>query len=87
MILFWYGKRLCGPNDYKFKKEIMEKGHRTAYVVHPGSTKMYKDLKEYYWGNNMERKIIDFVSKCFTCQLVKAEHQRPAGFVTAIGNS
>lgn len=26
----------------------------------------------------MKRKIVDFVSKCLTCQFVKAEHQRPA---------
>ncbi|XP_059669045.1 uncharacterized protein LOC132314167 [Cornus florida] len=25
---------------------------------------MYRDLKEYYWWNNMKREIIEFVTKC-----------------------
>lgn len=59
----------------------MEEAHGTSYSVHPKSTKMYKDMEEYHWWNNMKRKIIDFVSKCLTCQVVKAEHQRPAGLL------
>lgn len=74
----WYGKRLCVPNDPELKREIMEEAHETSYSVHPGSTKMYKDLKEYYWWNNMKREIANFVSKCLNCQLVKTEHQMPA---------
>lgn len=59
------------------KREIMKEVHKTIYSVHPRSTKMYKDLKEYYWWNNMKREITDFVSKCLTCQLVKEKHQKP----------
>lgn len=36
------------PNDPVLKRKIMEEAHETFYLVHPGSTKMYKDLKEYY---------------------------------------
>jgi len=39
----------CVPNDPELKREIMEEAHGTTYAVHIGSTKMYKDLKEYYW--------------------------------------
>lgn len=59
----------------------MEEAHGAAYVVHPGSTKMYKDLKEHYWWNNMKREIAEFVAKCLTCQKVKAEHQKPSGLL------
>ena len=38
------GKRLCVPNDFALKKEIMEEDHHTPYSVHPGSTKMYRDI-------------------------------------------
>ena len=38
------GKRLCVPNDFALKKEIMEEDHHTPYSVHPGSTKMYHDI-------------------------------------------
>ncbi|ONK55503.1 uncharacterized protein A4U43_UnF2330 [Asparagus officinalis] len=40
---------------------------------------MYKDLKRYFWWSGMRREIADYVAKCYTCQRVKAEHQRPAG--------
>ena len=47
-------------------------------LVYSGSTKMYRTLKEHYWWNGMKKEIAGFVSRCLTCQQVKAEHQRPA---------
>ena len=38
---------------------------------------MYRTLKEHYWWNGMKKEIVSFVSKCLTCQHVKAVHQRP----------
>ncbi|TYK07675.1 pol protein [Cucumis melo var. makuwa] len=40
--------------------------------MHPGSTKMYQDLKRVYWWRNMKREVAEFVSKCLVCQQVKA---------------
>ena len=42
---------------------------------------MYQDLKQRYWWPGMKRDVVDFVSKCLTCQQIKAEHQRPAGLL------
>ena len=42
---------------------------------------MYKDLQLLYWWPGMKKDIRRFVSECLTCQLVKAEHQRPAGLL------
>ncbi|XP_055821764.1 uncharacterized protein LOC129890222 [Solanum dulcamara] len=39
--------------------------------------KMYHDLSQHYWWCGMKRDIVEFVSRCFTCQQVKCEHQRP----------
>ena len=72
------GTRLCVPDVDELRKEIMKKAHFSAYSIHPGSTKMYHDLKDTYWWNGMKRDIADFVSKCLTCQQVKLEHQRPS---------
>lgn len=57
----------------------MIEAHIYPYSVHPGSTKMYKDLQKLYWWPGMKLDITRLVSKCLTCQQVKAEHQRPAG--------
>ncbi|OMO91869.1 reverse transcriptase [Corchorus capsularis] len=76
-----FGSRLCVPNDFVLKREILEEAHGSRFTIHPGGTKMYKDLKENFWWNNMKREIAQFVSQCLVCQQVKAEHQRPSGLL------
>ena len=78
------GHRLCVPDSEDLKKEIMEEAHSSAYAMHPGSTKMYHTLKQHYWWKGMKREIAEFVSRCLTCQQVKAEHQRPAGLLQSL---
>nr|GEZ11562.1 hypothetical protein [Tanacetum cinerariifolium] len=58
---------------------IMHESHKSRYSIHPGSEKMYQDLKKLYWWPNMKADIATYVSKCLTCMRVKAEHQRPSG--------
>ena len=67
------GIRLCVPNVDELRKEIME-AYFSAYSIHPGSTKMYHDLKDTYWWNGIKKDIADFVSKCLTCQQVRLKH-------------
>ena len=52
-----FGERLCVPNDLELKREILREAHSSGYTVHPGSTKMYKDLKRNFWWNNIKREI------------------------------
>ena len=76
-----FDNQLCVPNDPDLKEEILKKAHNTSYTIHPGGTKMYRDLRETFWWNNMKRQIVQYVSQCLMCQQVKIEHQRPAGFL------
>ncbi|GJV68606.1 putative reverse transcriptase domain-containing protein [Tanacetum coccineum] len=55
--------------------------HKSKYSIHPGSDKMYQDMKKLYWWPNMKANIATYVSKCLTCAKVKAEHQRPSGLL------
>ncbi|KAL2232344.1 UNVERIFIED_CONTAM: Transposon Tf2-11 polyprotein [Sesamum indicum] len=73
------GKRICVPNVEELSMEIMHEAHYAPYAMHPGSTKMYRDLRPYYWWPTMKKNVAEFVAKCLTCQQVKAEHQAPAG--------
>ncbi|GKB48559.1 putative reverse transcriptase domain-containing protein [Tanacetum coccineum] len=57
---------------------IMHESHKSKYSIHPGSDKMYQDMKKLYWWPNMKANIATYVSKCLTCAKVKAEHQRPS---------
>ncbi|GJY93318.1 putative reverse transcriptase domain-containing protein [Tanacetum coccineum] len=62
---------------------IMHESHKSKYSIHPGSEKMYQDVKKLYWWINMKADIAAYVSKCLTCTRVKAEHQRPSGLIVA----
>ncbi|GJY77811.1 putative reverse transcriptase domain-containing protein [Tanacetum coccineum] len=46
---------------------IMHESHKSKYSIHPGSDKMYQDLRRLYWWPNMKAKIATYVSKCLTC--------------------
>nr|GEU41115.1 putative reverse transcriptase domain-containing protein [Tanacetum cinerariifolium] len=46
---------------------IMHESHKSKYSIHPGSDKMYQDLKKLYWWSNIKGDIATFVSKCLTC--------------------
>ncbi|GJX61739.1 putative reverse transcriptase domain-containing protein [Tanacetum coccineum] len=45
---------------------IMHESHKSKYSIHPGSDKMYQDLKKLYWWPNMKAEIATYVSKCLT---------------------
>ncbi|GJR96821.1 putative reverse transcriptase domain-containing protein [Tanacetum coccineum] len=60
---------------------IMYESHKLKYYVHPGSNKMYQDMKQLYWWPNMKADNATYVSKCLTCLRVKAEHQKPSGLL------
>ncbi|GKV02557.1 hypothetical protein SLEP1_g14986 [Rubroshorea leprosula] len=77
--ILWFDDRLCVPRDHALRHEIMGDAHYISYTIHPGSTKMYRDLRSTFWWRNMKREIAKFVSQCLTCQKVKAEHQRLPG--------
>ncbi|GKF03180.1 putative reverse transcriptase domain-containing protein [Tanacetum coccineum] len=60
---------------------ILHESYKSKYSIHPGSNKMYQDMKKLYWWPNMKADIATYVRKCLTCAKVKAEHQRPPGLL------
>ena len=73
--------RLCMPDDDGLKEEILSKANRSQYNFHPGSTKMYQNLRQHYWWNGMKKDVAKYVAKCLTCQQVKAQHCKPGGLL------
>ncbi|GKB34750.1 putative reverse transcriptase domain-containing protein [Tanacetum coccineum] len=63
------------------KDLVMHELHKSKYSIHPGSDKMYQDLKPLYWWPNMKASIATYVSKCLTYAKVKAEHHNPSGLL------
>nr|GEW00113.1 reverse transcriptase domain-containing protein [Tanacetum cinerariifolium] len=58
---------------------IMHKSHKSKYSIHPGSDKMYQDLKKLYWWPNIKVEIATYVSKCLTCAKAKVRDSQLTG--------
>ena len=80
----YFRHRLCVPNDKELKQKFLFEAHNTVFTMHPGGNKMYQDLKQFYWWKGMKRDVTEYVSKCLTCQQVKAEHQVPIGLLNPL---
>ncbi|XP_072080982.1 uncharacterized protein [Arachis hypogaea] len=65
------------PDVGTLRRDIL-KAHKSGFSIHPGSTKMYNDLKAMFWWPGMKNDVVEYVSKCLTCQKVKIQHQRPS---------
>nr|GFB67259.1 retrotransposon protein, putative, Ty3-gypsy subclass [Tanacetum cinerariifolium] len=79
--VLWQDTRLVVPNDATLREALLTEAHSSPFSVHPGSTKMYHDLKQYFWWSGMKRDVATFVSKCLICQQVHIEHQRASGLL------
>jgi hypothetical protein len=77
----WFKDRLCVPNVQSIRELILKEAHETVYFIHPGSEKMYQDLKKKFRWYGMKREIAEHVAICDSCQRIKVEHQKPAGLL------
>lgn len=64
------------PKFGGYRDVVMKEAHNTQYSVHPGSYKMYLDLKKLYWWLNMKAEIVTYVGKFLICAKVKVECQK-----------
>jgi hypothetical protein len=77
--VIWLKDRLVVPKNFELHRKIMHEAHCSRYSIHPGTNKMYQDLKKSFRWIRMKREIVKYVSKCDTRRMVKADHLRPAG--------
>jgi hypothetical protein len=77
--IVWFKDRIVVPQDVEVRQQILDEAHLSRYSIHPGSTKMYHDLKQHYWWTKMKIEIARYVAKCDTCRRVKAIHLKAAG--------
>ena len=49
--------RIYVPNLKDLRQRILNEAHRTRYIVHPGATKMYRDLREVYWWSGLKMSV------------------------------
>jgi hypothetical protein len=53
----WFKDRLCVLDIKSIQELILKEAHETTYYIHPGSEKMYQDLKKRLWWYGMKREI------------------------------
>nr|GEY39525.1 putative reverse transcriptase domain-containing protein [Tanacetum cinerariifolium] len=56
---------------------IMHESHKSKYSNHPGSDKMYQDLKQLYWWPNMKKNIATYVGMVIVDRLTESAHFQP----------
>jgi hypothetical protein len=74
--ILWFKDRLVVPKDKELRNQIMAKAHSSKLSIHPGSSKMYQDLKPYFWWTKMKKEIMAYVARCDSCCRVKAIHMQ-----------
>ncbi|GJZ45364.1 putative reverse transcriptase domain-containing protein [Tanacetum coccineum] len=56
-----FGNRVWLPRFGELRDLVMHESHKSKYSIHPGSDKMYQDLKPLYWWPNMKADIVMYV--------------------------
>nr|GEY33192.1 putative reverse transcriptase domain-containing protein [Tanacetum cinerariifolium] len=79
--IIYHDKRIWLPLHGGLRDLIMHESHKSKYSIHPGSTKMYQDLRKLYWRPNMKVDIATYIGQCLTCTKVKAKHLKPSGLL------
>ena len=79
-----YKDLLCVPDVDDLRTRIVVEAHGSRYSIHPGSTKMYHDLKKIYRWDGLKKDIAEYVAKCPNCQQVKAEYLKTGGLTQII---
>src|SRR5947207_6796705 len=77
--VIWFKHRLVVPKDLEVRRKILDEAHTCMLTMHPGSNKMYQDLRQKFWWARMKREITRYVAEYDVYQKVKANHLKPAG--------
>jgi hypothetical protein len=80
----WFKERLVVPKKEALKKKILDESYTSRYSIHPGSTKMYHDLRQQFWWTRMKREIACYVFECDTGQKVKVDYMKLGGLLHQI---
>nr|GFC34262.1 hypothetical protein [Tanacetum cinerariifolium] len=76
--------RLVVPNNASLREALLIEAHSSPFSVHPGSTKMYHDLKQHFWWSGRKRDVAMFVSRLaeiFQQEIVRL-HGTPSAIVS-----
>ena len=65
------------PKVGGLRQKILDEAHKSKLSIHPGTSKMYYDVRADYWWPGLKRDIGRYVQEWLVCLQVKEEHQKP----------
>jgi hypothetical protein len=80
----WFKDRLVVPRREALLRKILDEAHALRYYIHPGSTKMYHDLRQQFWWIRMKRETARYVSECDAYRKVKANYMKSGRIVATV---
>jgi hypothetical protein len=72
--VLWFKDRLVVLKDRELRNQILYEAHSSKLSIHPGSSKMYQDLKARFLWTKMKKEIAVYVARCDNYCSVKAVH-------------
>jgi hypothetical protein len=74
--ILWFKDRLVVPKNRELQNQILSEAHSSKLSIHPGSSKMYQDLKPLFWWTKMKKEIAAFATCCDNFCRVKVVHMK-----------
>ena len=65
--VLWFEDRLVVPKDRELRNQTLDEAHSSKMSNHPGSRKMYQDLKNRFWWTKMKKEITAYIVRCDVC--------------------
>ena len=69
------------PKDRELRNQILDEAHSSKLYIHPGSSKMYQDLKTHFRWTKMKKENDAYITRCDNCSRVKVVHLKSAGLL------
>src|ERR1041385_4786307 len=63
----YFENRIVVPKNKNVRQLILKEAHESPLSIHPGSTKMYQDLRQRFWWTRMKREIARVIAECDVC--------------------
>ncbi|XP_076930664.1 uncharacterized protein LOC143595566, partial [Bidens hawaiensis] len=58
--IYYFKNRVWIPTLLDLQELILDEAHKSKYSIRPGTDKMYKDVKEFYWWPGMNKDIATY---------------------------
>jgi hypothetical protein len=75
----WFKDWIVVPKIEVLKRKVLDEADTSMYSIHPGSTKMYHDLRKQFWWTSLKHETALYVLECDTYSKVKADYMKPRG--------